>query len=126
MNIPKISDFLPSNPKKYIALRLALSISLGATFIIWCMSMFNNISFIALTWPFFIAFVCYKCTGIGIDIYQISQAEEMFKEKLLEIDTSILIQLSASPEMTRDERSLIIEHLNTTNPGWSLKANAAD
>lgn len=124
MNIPKINDFLPNNPKKYIALRIALSISLGATFIIWYMNMVHNNSFIALTWPFFIAFVCYGCTGIAIDEYRNNLAKKMYKEKLQEVELSFLVQLASSPEMTKDERSLIIEHLNATNPGWSLSAKS--
>lgn len=122
MNIPKINDFLPNNPKKYIALRLALSISLGAGFIVWYMSMVHNNSFIALTWPFFTAFVCYGCTGIAIDEFRYNQAKRKYKEKLQEVELSLLVELASSPEMTKDERSLIIEHLNATNPGWSICA----
>jgi hypothetical protein len=73
-----------------------------------------------MTWPFFIAFVCYGCSGIAIDEYRSNQAKKMYKEKLQEVDLSFLVQLGSSPEITEEERSLIIEHLNATNPGWSL------
>lgn len=126
MHIPKISHFLPSEPKKFIALRLALAISLGAGFLGWYMSIVHFNSFISLTWPFFIAFVCYKCTGIFIDEYRYNQAKRDFKEKLPDADYSLLVKISASPEMTKDERDAIIGHLNKSCPGWSLAKTTSD
>lgn len=120
MNIPKINQYVPEASKSFNVKRFALSLILAISFFLYSLHAFDGYSSIGLTWPFVIAFVSYGCTGYAFDEYRYNKGKEIFREKLHEMELKTLVALTTSPEMTKDECDVVIHHLNSNHPGWSL------
>ncbi|WP_445769009.1 hypothetical protein [Rheinheimera sp.] len=122
MKIPKIVDHIATPMNTYKTPRLVISIALALTLFIFTFTVFKTLNFTVITMPPVAAWIAYCCLGIAIDEFRYNKARKLFQRHLSDIDVALLSKFATSPEMTKDERNLIIEHLNVTNPGWSVCA----
>lgn len=120
MKIPKIVDNITTPLNTYKIPRLVISIVLAFSLFIFTFTVFKTLNFTVITMPPVMAWIAYSCLGIAIDEFRYNKARKLYQQQVPEIDVALLSKFASSPEMTKDERSLIIEHLNKTNPGWSL------
>lgn len=117
MNLPKFVHYVPEASRSFKIKRFALSLILALSFFLYSMHAFHGNT---LIWSLVIAFVGYGCTGYAFDEYRYNKGKEIFREKHYEMDLKTLTTLITSPELTKDELDVVIHHLNSNHPGWSL------
>ena len=119
MSIPRITNFLEPTTVSYKRARLIYSLLFGIAFFGIAISLFKELNFIVFMAPV-LSWMSYDVFGSFIDQDRYNKAKSEFLSHLPEYSAEYLSHLSASPEISSDDRKLIIKYLNGNHPGWSL------
>lgn len=120
MKIPKIGDSQVLQGGSYTFLRLIASLVLGVGIFLLANSLYGTFDFTVVAGPPLVAFIAFVCSGIALEEVRYDRAKSAYRDSLCQLETAHLVRLANSQELTRDERTLVVECLNTNHPGWSL------
>lgn len=120
MKIRKIGDSHVLQGDSYTLVRLVASLALGGGFFLYANSLFGTFNFVVVAWPPLVVFITFVCSGMALEEFRYERSKSVYRDSLCRIETIHLVRLANSQELTRDERTLVVECLNTNHPGWSL------